>query len=98
MWVVLSGTLGTLFRTDRTMIDDLGLTSNLFANLTEALADFLSKLRHFLAQTTELLMDLVAQQRLAGGHACLKACAKCRFHTSHVGAKCAQGFGSQEAH
>jgi hypothetical protein len=96
--VVASGPLGAPFPARRPRVDDLGLTANLFANLTEALANFLSELRHFLAQMTELLMDLVSQQRLAGGHACLQTCAKGRFHTSHVGAKRAQRFRSQNTH
>jgi hypothetical protein len=93
-----SAPLGASFRAGRPAVGDFGLTANLFANLTEALGNFLSELRHFLAQVTELLMDLVPQQRLARGDAGLQTCAKCRFHASHIGAKRAQGFGSKDAH
>jgi hypothetical protein len=84
-----SAPLGASFRAGRPAVGDFGLTANLFANLTEALGNFLSELRHFLAQVTELLMDLVPQQRLACRHTCLQSRAECGFHTSHVGAQCA---------
>src|SRR5439155_21894071 len=74
------------------------MTLHLVPDLDEAPDDIFAKPGYFGAELLTLALNLVAQQRVVGRHARVNPCRQRNFHTTQIGAQCADHFCSGHSH